>query len=495
MSYVPEFENDVFISYAHIDNLPLTEGQKGWIDHFHRTLEVRLQQLLGENLEIWRDPKLQGNDYFSDTLLDKLSRIGILISIVSPRYLKSEWCLKELKEFINAVEQSGGIRVQNKSRIIKVVKTYVPREEHPQELQSFLGYEFYQVDPSTGRTRDFLPDPQFESYKKYWEKLDDVAQDVHELLKTVRSVKTGSPLDKPSSGATIYLAETTSDLISERERIKRELIQRGHTILPDRPLPLDASELKEQVTADVRRSTLSIHLIGQNYGIIPEGESRSIVCLQNEIAANVSEDSLHTRVVWLPVELKAKEKRQEEFISYLQSESSGLPGVEFLQTTLEDLKTFVLDRLSRSSEKPKGPNLEQGPARIYLIHDKGDIDSVYPLDNYLYNKGYEVKCSIFEGDPNQLLEYHIQNLVLCDAAIIYYGTANELWLQIKLGDLAKALGYGRSKPISAKAVYVSAPVTKEKERFHTREAFVIRNFEAFSPEVLNPFLDQFEDAK
>jgi len=48
--------NDVFISYAHIDDQPLTEGQRGWISQFHRSLEVRMAQLLGEELKIWRDP-------------------------------------------------------------------------------------------------------------------------------------------------------------------------------------------------------------------------------------------------------------------------------------------------------------------------------------------------------------------------------------------------------------------------------------------------------
>ena len=42
-----EFENDIFISYAHIDNETMTEEQKGWISAFHQALEVRLAQLLG----------------------------------------------------------------------------------------------------------------------------------------------------------------------------------------------------------------------------------------------------------------------------------------------------------------------------------------------------------------------------------------------------------------------------------------------------------------
>ena len=39
---------------------------------------------------IWRDPKLQGNDYFSDKLVGTLPKAAVLVSIVSPRYVKSE---------------------------------------------------------------------------------------------------------------------------------------------------------------------------------------------------------------------------------------------------------------------------------------------------------------------------------------------------------------------------------------------------------------------
>ena len=56
--------NDVFISYAHIDDQPMLEGQRGWISQFHRSLEVRMAQLLGQELRIWRDPKLNGSDLF-----------------------------------------------------------------------------------------------------------------------------------------------------------------------------------------------------------------------------------------------------------------------------------------------------------------------------------------------------------------------------------------------------------------------------------------------
>jgi hypothetical protein len=81
-------------------------------------------------------------------------------------------------------------------------------------------------------------------------------------------------------------------------------------------------------------------------------------------------------------------------------------------------------------------------------------------------------------------------LVQCDAAIIYYGAANEFWVQRKLSDLRKAFGLGRGQPFLAKAVVVGSPPSAEKERFVTQEALLIRSAGAFSAEALKPFLDQ-----
>ena len=52
--------NDIFISYAHIDNEALTEEDKGWISQFHKVLDTRVAQLTGEKPRIWRDLKLGG---------------------------------------------------------------------------------------------------------------------------------------------------------------------------------------------------------------------------------------------------------------------------------------------------------------------------------------------------------------------------------------------------------------------------------------------------
>src|SRR5215475_6587321 len=84
-----DFDFDVFVSYAHLDDTAPAEEKKGWVARLHETLEWRLAQLLGKPARIWRDPKLHGNDVFADMLVERVHHAAILLSVVSPRYCKS----------------------------------------------------------------------------------------------------------------------------------------------------------------------------------------------------------------------------------------------------------------------------------------------------------------------------------------------------------------------------------------------------------------------
>ena len=179
--------NDIFISYAHVDNESLTEGQKGWISQFHRTLEIRLRQLLGENPRIWRDMKLSGTDIFDEKIVNAFGNTRLMISIVSPRYVNSEWCNRELNEFCDKAENSGGIRVGEKARIIKVVKTPVEGDAGGGSahniFNSLLGFEFFDVDPETGRVREYNEEFGHEAKRNYLERVYDLAHEITGILK------------------------------------------------------------------------------------------------------------------------------------------------------------------------------------------------------------------------------------------------------------------------------------------------------------------------
>ena len=495
MSTLPNFEDDLFISYAHIDNQPLADGLKGWVETFHERLKIRLEQLTGEPARIWRDRKLQGNDIFAETLVARLSKVAILVVVLSPRYVKSEWCLKELGEFCKCAEKGGGLVVGDKSRVFKVVKFHVPLQEHPPQLRGVLGYEFFEYDSERGRAREFSPDVTPARDIRYWEKLDDIAYDIKQMLDTLARTSDASAPPSVAGAAsevkTVYLSETTSDLAGERDLVKRELQQQGHVVLPDRELPLRGPSLRDALREYMTRSSLSIHLLGGSYGIIPEEESHSLAEIQSEAAEERGEEL--RRIVWMPVDLQPRDERQQQFVNRFRLGLNGQRRIEVLQTSLEELKKHIEERIT-DGRKPAPADAADangdGPPGVYLICDREDLADVTPLEDYLYGCGFNVFLPAMEGDDSSLREDHKTNLIECDAALVYYGRASDVWLRMKQRELQKVAGYGRARPLLAKAIYIAGPPTPAKEHVRDHEAVVIKSFDAFSPERLAPFLEK-----
>ena len=80
---------------------------------------------MGREAKIWRDEKLHGNDLLNEEIMARLKELAVLVSIVSSRYLQSEWCTREAREFCEHAERNGGLTVGSKLRVFKVIKTPV----------------------------------------------------------------------------------------------------------------------------------------------------------------------------------------------------------------------------------------------------------------------------------------------------------------------------------------------------------------------------------
>jgi TIR domain/Domain of unknown function (DUF4062) len=483
-----QFANDIFISYAHIDDYPLMTGGKGWVSGFHGSLESFVAQYLGKEVKVWRDAKLQGNGSFGSEITEQLEQAAVLVLILSPRYVESDWCQREIQTFFEKADQASGPCPAEK-RVFKVVKYPVLRDqEKPIMLKNLLGYNFYTVDPANDTPRDIRPEFGPEMEQAYFLRVSDLAVQITGQLKTLNyhnSAQVTEVYKTSEQTGTIYLAETTQDLENQRNSVKRELEQRGYLVLPDKVLPSYYPDLERVVMENLARSKLSIHMIGSRYGSIPEDAERSLIALQYELAvAHCHERSEFLRLVWMPVGLETKNARQQELIKTLREDS------DWLQTGLEELKTAIQDLLTAPSSR-----LEQGAnaaetLRVYLIFDLKDLDGIAPLYNHFLDCGWDAIFPIFEGDEADMQKEHEATLRDCDAILIYYGSSGDLWLRTKLRDLQKAADYGRTKPMLAKAIYVAAPETPLKKMLRMNDAIVIKSFTAFTPDVLAPFFKQ-----
>jgi hypothetical protein len=518
------FTYDIFISYAHLDDRSPYGDEKGWIDLLHERLTVLVSQALGAEVRIWRDShNLQGNDELQGAIGAGITQALLLVPIISPRYVQSDWCNREIAAFFAAEPPPQAGMPSFRGRVFKVIKTPLPehlKNLEPEPLRPLLSYRFYGEDESNGQLREFGYDPKD---KSYWRVLKSLASELAEKLIELKYPASSQPaaVTAPASapGATakpaatnlvapkaaevgklVYLAETTSDLIRERELVRDELRQRGHSVLPEQKLPRE--ELKQTeaaVRADLARCALSVHLVGTRYGSTPEDDARSVVRIQEELATeHGATDPSFLRLLWMPPGLSTpalpiSDERQKSFIADLQTRVTA--GAELLQTSVEDLKTRIVEKLNPPAKTAARAGRHLRRKQVYLICENRDRSLVRPLKEYLFKQNFEVITWLDEGAADKLMEYHHKNLRECDAALVYFGSGDEPWVRKNLEDLEKAYGYGREQDWVTNAVYVGSPPNEQKEDFLTHMVpYVIRNFSSFDPNDLHDFVEQVKAA-
>lgn len=482
------FDFDAFVSYAEIDNRSLIKGSDGWVSDLHRALELRVPQFLGKPVKICRDAKRAEEEALDEKLASRLRRVASLVSVVSPAYIKSDLNKKEVLEFWKAAEAIGGVRFRDKARIFKVLKTPVPPDKQVPQLRNLLGYEFFKVDPETGRVRELNEVFGESARAEYWMRLDDLAQDICNLLEAIEG--SDEPTGQPKQTFGVYVAETTADLREQRDSIRRDLLEHGYEVFPAHALSVVASEVRESAREDLRRCRMSIHLIGKNYGFIPEGGTESLLEIQSDLARERAEKGEFSHLLWIPAGLGIEDERQQKMIARLRTDLRDVS--DLLEGTLEDLKTEIQSRLQELEDLSE-TLISLAPARnereqLYLIYDRRDADAVNPWVDHLLEKGIGVLRPVFDDDELRIREHHERCLQDCDGALILYGLANERWVQQKLREIQKSPGYRRVKPAPDVGIALLPPRTAEKARFRPFGADMIPQWEGLNVEALQPFV-------
>jgi hypothetical protein len=150
----PHFEYDVFVSYSH----GARAGDAGaplrdWTLKLVRRLETDIPAVDTEfdDLHIWRDEQIDRTIHLTDELRAKVSHSGILMIVMSPRYLASAWCRDELDWFRQQVQD----RERDQGRVFVVRALPTDETSWPDFLRdtrghSMPGFRFYDK-------RDLMP--------------------------------------------------------------------------------------------------------------------------------------------------------------------------------------------------------------------------------------------------------------------------------------------------------------------------------------------------
>ena len=235
-----------------------------------------------------------------------------------------------------------------------------------------------------------------------------------------------------------------------------------------------------------------MQLIGGNYGIVPENATNSLLELQSVQIRNWVAESDTRQFIWIAKELEVTDERQQSFLDHIRTIDAASHQCDVIEGQVTLLKETLRRRLAENKSDSSDAHETSTVKQIYLICDGCDVDASAPLEDYLFDQGFEVLSTDFESASEEISELHRENLVCCDAAVIYYGAVRKNWVDIKLRDTLKAAGYGRSAPISNVGVYIAPPEDKRKERFKSHMATTIQqNGDAFAAtDQLSAFLTQ-----
>lgn len=446
------YDIDVLITFADKDNAAGPKNELGWVSQFKKFMEMMLQQVTGESTNIVL--KSESEDYTASGM----NNMAVIVAILTKDFAQSGRCLDTLEAFYKSADDS---RVQ---RVFKVLKAPLASAEQPPRLRELLSYDMYMLDNETGLMKEYTDFFSQDAEKQYWMKMVDLVYDIHESLLVLKG-QSKSEVKNIYKQKTIYLAETGHDLSTQRNIIRRELQRHGYVVLPNQLLPPRVDDLERIVRKDLEECSLSVHLIGSAYGEIPEGSERSVLDIQNKLAAEHaiikrSKKEEFSRLIWIAPSLRNASEKQKAFIESLRRDIEAQEGAEILQNPLEDFKIIMREELDSS----RNPVEEAGISgkTIYLVHDKIDHQQVLPLVDVIQNSGFNVVFPAFEGDLMEVRKKHIDNLRQFDGAIIFKGKVNDQWVRMKVLDLLKAPGFGRNKPIQGKAIVSEASLDNYK---------------------------------
>lgn len=493
---VQHFKWDVFLSHVTSNNKinELVEEKLGLISYIKKLMTLYVGGHLSHDLRAFLSSDNLPGSTSLEQILPEVKRSAIFLVFLSDAYVdlnrESEWCQKEAIEFYNhAISQPIGIHIENRWRVFKILLDDVALEkQHPPYFRIIIQQPHFHLFKYDNNNKKVPLRPEFreETRRELFEKVGTIALEIVDMLKLLDSKLTAQQAKQQATQQTnensqqsnliVYLADTTSDLGNQYHSLKHELREKGYTLLPESPLPTQINQVEKEVRAYLERASLSIHLVGEKYGLVPEGTECSLPVLQNQLAATHSQSHPEfLRIVWMSPNLHSEDFRQEQFIQSLQDLSSETDiKLDLNRNLFEEFKFFIYKKLEELK------NLEQGGAnsqpavvtesttkRVYLLYDKLDKDQVVQLKSYLYTfDNLEVLEPVVDEseastDLTKLREQHESNLKLCDAVLIYWGYSRKNWLQAKQREVIKSTN-ARSIPLP-KAIYLGEPLSQEEK--------------------------------
>jgi len=473
MAFVPGCEHDIFVSYAHVDDLPFPGTEKGWVTVLIETIRVLLAQKLGRSdaYSLWMDHQLSRHVDLTPEILKHLQGSATVLVVLSPGYLASEWCLREKDSFLASLGDSP----MAGSRIFLIERDKVDYQERPPELEDLLGYRFW-IQEGEGQPPQTLgvprPDPSNPRDLAYFDEITRVCSNLADLLKRLRSAgadnaaATAAGGAAPAAGATavaaaaaagddrpaVFLAEATDDLDDAAGVLRRNLEQAGFRVLPETWYPRQPDAFRAAVDADLAASNLFVQLLSALPGKRPEGMPEGYVRAQYERAVAAAAPVLQ----WRSRDLDPASVEDAEHRAFLESETVMAVGLEeFRRAVVEHAEASVG---AEADDAKAATDLDE--SLVFVDAEPGDMELAAAVGDALEKRGLEYTMPLPGGSPEEVRQDLEQNLMGSDAVVVVWGSASPRWVRNQILLLRK-IAWKRAQPLKAVALVQGPPAGKE----------------------------------
>ncbi len=483
-AYVPGFNYDIFVSYAHVDDRTADEGEKGWVKRFHDHLTVKLGQRFGraDSVRIWRAPKLTGNELFDRVIEDRIDRSAVFLALTSQGYLASDYCRQEVRWFHDkAGSEEPGRRVGERTRFFNVLLNNVSPERWPAELGRTLGFRFHDRRSDFGRP---LEPGGSDFQDRLWELVDALYQTLKALKALPEGAET-SPAAAPGDRCDVYLAAVADSLRTPRARLAEELRRRGHEVGLKPPPPYSGKRHREAARRAITGARLSVHLLDDLRGAEIEGDEENTYPWEQ---VRLGRERAAAQLLWVPrtVDLAAiEDQRQKRFLAELEGGERGERPYDFLRGTAAELAAEVDEKLRQLAAAPA-----PAPPAVLLDIQRRDELCVLELSRALLDHQVLPFINPQENDPRRNDEILRSRLAQVGAVVIVHGRVDEEWVHGRLEQTVN-IAVAERFPVKAFGIYLAPPDGEKADprpRFPFLNLHLLDNRRGFDARTLEPLL-------
>ena len=438
MAYVPGFQYDVFISYAHGDD-------REWIDGLVQRLQLTLDRRIGSKTAIWIDKDaIRNSRDFTREIPDSVRSSAVFVLLPSPTYIRSKYCVDDECETFKSTLGDRRARFAaegfaNELFAIRCPILPVDGNEHWTLFPGLTDIAFCS-DSTTFR----IGSAEFE---------DSFGKLVGELVQLLKRMR------NHSTSVFLYPWHPSPDLDNVRQELVDELSAHSYRVLPDRNV---------NVPEQLREAFMSVFLLGREYNEMAD----SLVT----IAAAQPDKPW---VAWCAPTVESGDANQIGFCAHI--EQLDAPSKTYLNaaTLPAKLKEEILAVLKPN---PREAPVGEGKPRVYLVYNARDAAERRNAGLISYN---------FRGDfhfdhPDDPAR-HTERLSRSDGVLLVWGSADEEWCSREFREIVQTARSRDTRGLCLFDPMGTKRAAAEEIRRGCGDVYIAEEFGPFDPRRLDSF--------